>query len=124
MKLALLSQDLMLGARVEGAARQVGLSIWNVREQHAAVVAAADPETRLLLVDLRTPTLDVATLVQAVRDACDQPLPIVACGPHVHEAKLAAANQAGCNAVITRGQLDRELDAILADLIQTDCQNG
>jgi CheY-like chemotaxis protein len=117
MNIVLLTQDLMIGARVEGATRQLGLTMQNVSEQQAAISAAEDTACQVLLVDLRTPGLDITALVQAIRTAHNPSLPIVACGPHVHEANLAAATAAGCDAVITRGQLDREISAILAKLV-------
>ena len=117
MKLLLLSHDLMIGSRVEGAARQYELTIVTVGDQQATVAAVGNNDCQLLLVDLRTPEVDIEDLVEAVRKCCEQHLPIIACAPHVHEAKLTAARQAGCDAVITRGQLDRELETILGRLI-------
>ncbi len=116
MKLLLFSNDLMIGARVEGAARQHGLTMVTVGNQAVAIDAVREDDCRLLVVDLRMPSLDVRALVKAVRDCRDDNLPIVACAPHVHEAKLAAAREAGCDAVITRGQLDRELGEIVSRL--------
>ncbi len=117
MKLLLLSRDLMIGSRVEGAARLHELTTLTVGDQQAAVAAAGNNDCQLLLVDLRTPGLDIENLVEVVRNSCEQHLPILACAPHVHEAKLTAARQAGCDAVLTRGQLDRELETILGRLI-------
>lgn len=117
MKLLLLSNDLMIGARVDGAARQHGLTMLTVGDIPAAVDVASEDDCRVLIVDLRVPSLNVGALVSAVRDCRDSPLPIVACAPHVHEAKLSAAREAGCDAVITRGQLDRELEAIVGCLL-------
>jgi len=107
----------MLGARVEGAARKQGLSVVTVGNHEAAVTAAADDESRLLLIDLRLPNLQVGDLVSAVRENLTNSVAIVACGPHVHEAKLAEAHEAGCDAVVTRGQLDREAEAIFGRLL-------
>ena len=117
MKLLLLSNDLMIGSCVEGAARQHGLTMQTVRDQQAAVDFASEADSRVLIVDLRVPGLDVDALVKAVRDGRELHLPIVACAPHVHEAKLAAAREAGCDAVITRGQLDREVGEIVGRLL-------
>lgn len=120
MPIILLTQDLMIGARVEGAARQLGLSMRTVSNQQAAVAAAEDAACRVLLVDLRTPGIDVADLVPAIRGVRGPSLPIVACGPHVHEANLAAAKAVGCDAVLTQGQLDRELPSVFAELIKPE----
>ncbi len=107
----------MIGACVEGAARQHGLTMLTVGDISAAVDAASEADSRVLIVDMRLPGLNVGALVSAVRDCREETLPIVACAPHVHEAKLSAAREAGCDAVITRGQLDRELGEIVASLL-------
>ena len=65
-KLVLVSGDLMLGARVEGAARQCGLTMVTAAG-HAPAIAASADECRAVLIDLRTPGLDVAELVNALR---------------------------------------------------------
>ncbi len=113
MKLLLLSNDLMIGSCVEGAARQHGLTMVTVRDQQSAVDAASVGDCRVLIVDLRLPGLSVGDLVESVKEH----LTIVACAPHVHEERLAAARDAGCDAVVTRGQLDRGLGELLEKLL-------
>jgi CheY-like chemotaxis protein len=110
-KLMLLSGDLMLAARVEGAARQCGLELVQVADC-ALAVADCTNDCRVVLLDLRNAGIDVQALVEQLRQ---QPLApaIVACGPHVHEQLLAEARQAGCDLVVTRGQFDRDAEAIL-----------
>ena len=124
-KLVLVSGDLMLGARVEGAARQCGLTMVTAAGHEPAIAASAD-ECRAVLIDLRTPGLDVAELVDALRrqTALRQQtarlsarLTIIACGPHVHEQRLDEARRAGCDLVVTRGQLDREAEAIFQRIV-------
>ena len=117
MKLVLLSHDLMIASCVEGAARQSGLTTVTVRDQQTALDTASDEACRLLLVDLRLPGLGIEALVQSVRQTSKQHLPIVACGPHVHELNLTAARAAGCDVVVTRGQLDREAAEIISKLV-------
>ena len=118
-KLVLVSGDLMLGARVEGAARQCGLTMVTAAG-HAQAIAASADECRAVLIDLRTPGLDVAELVDALRQQTARlsaRLTIVACGPHVHEQRLDEARRAGCDLVVTRGQLDREAEAIFQRIV-------
>jgi len=115
MKLLLLSHDLMIVARVEGAARKLGLTMVTVRDQQAAIDAASDGDSQVLIVDLRLPDLSLEDLVEAV--AVQAGTPIVACAPHVHKANLSAAREAGCDAVVTRGELDRGLETILGELL-------
>ncbi len=114
-KLVLVSGDLMLGARVEGAARQCGLTMVTAAG-HAPAIAASADECRAVLIDLRTPGLDIAELVNALRQQTAR-LSIVACGPHVHEQRLDEARRAGCDLVVTRGQLDREAEAIFQRIV-------
>ncbi len=118
-KLLLVSGDLMLGARVEGAARQCGLTMVTAAG-HAPAIAASADECRAVLIDLRTPGLDVAELVDALRRQTARlsaRLTIIACGPHVHEQRLDEARRAGCDLVVTRGQLDREAEAIFQRIV-------
>ncbi|MCH7753246.1 MAG: response regulator [Planctomycetes bacterium] len=114
-KLLLVSGDLMLGARVEGAARQCGLTMVTAAG-HAPAIAASADECRVVLIDLRTPGLDVAELVDALRQQTAH-LSIIACAPHVHEQRLDEARRAGCDLVVTRGQLDREAEAIFQRIV-------
>jgi hypothetical protein len=62
------------------------------------------------------PGLDVHALVAAVREASPNGARVLAFGPHVHEASLAAARAAGCDEVVTRGEIERRLDAAVQDL--------
>jgi hypothetical protein len=54
----------------------------------------------------------------ALRDLDNPPRKIVAFGPHVHEAKLAAARSAGCDEVISRGRFHAELIEIVASAMR------
>ena len=108
MNLLLLSQDLMLTARTEGVARKLGMTVVTRRD-----LSAADWDScRLLVVDLSLPGLDIPNVVkQAV-------VPVIACGPHVHEARLADARQAGCDLVVSRGQWDRDAERLCQELLE------
>ncbi len=119
MKLILLSRDLMLAARIEGAARACHLTMVSVANAADAIEATSDDDSRLLFVDLRLPNLKIAPMVAEVRSTAGD-LPILACGPHVHRASLAAAEAAGCDLVVTRGQLDRDAEAIFERLVRVD----
>jgi DNA-binding NarL/FixJ family response regulator len=111
----LLSDDLMLVAAAQGNADRHSVELVTAGSKRAALDAALDVETRLVVIDLRLPDVNVAELVPGLRNANPQ-MSIVACGPHVHEQALASAAAAGCDEVITRGQFDRRLDALLAEL--------
>ncbi len=115
MSLLILTGDLMFTSRVQTAARAAG------KQAHAALSVAralellADNEITTACIDLSAPGVDAAATLTALREASRvQPLRTIAYAPHVHEAKLAAAQDAGYDAVLTRGQFDRGLMEIAA----------
>ncbi len=113
MKLVILSRDLMLTSRIDGVANKKSFAIVHAADLANAVSSVADEECQILFVDLQLPGLDIETLVREVREIRSEGVRIIACGPHVHEHRLAAAQRAGCDLVVTRGQFDREADTIL-----------
>lgn len=113
MAAVLLSADLMVVSRVQGTAAQRGAVVSSVANAMAALECCVTEHADLLLVDLTTPALDVSQLVTQLKTAMSQPPRIVAFGPHVHEARLDVARQAGCDEVVSRGQFFSQVDAIL-----------
>jgi DNA-binding response OmpR family regulator len=114
MNVALLTNDLMVVSRVEGAVQRFGASV-NIASADAVPGSTFDAEaTRLVLVDLSTPGLDVNSLVEQVKATGRSGSKIVAFGPHVHASLLSAARDAGCDEVISRGEFFARLDAILS----------
>jgi hypothetical protein len=79
----------------------------------AAIEFCTATRVPLVMVDLTIAGLDVAALVSKLKGLPDGGPAIVAYGPHVHEAKLAAAQAAGCDAVMARGQFLSNIDAIV-----------
>lgn len=100
MKILLVSTDLMTSSQLQGAAASVGAEL--VTCGPATAVASASAEApALVVIDLTAKVEDIATVVTAAGQ------PVLAFGPHVHEQKLAAAAEAGCAEVFTRGQFFR-----------------
>lgn len=116
MKLVLLSTDLMTMSVAQGASDRHEMQLSVVATGPAAVAACGEEGVRLLAVDLRTPGLDVAAMMAELRASSGAVTRVLAFGPHVHEASLAAASAAGCDEVVTRGEFDRRLDAALGRL--------
>ena len=79
-----------------------------------AVEACTASPAALVLVDLTTRGLDIASLVERARALADSRPTIIAYGPHVHEAVLVAAEAAGCDQVLSRGQFMARVDASIA----------
>ena len=107
------SGDLFLGSRVRGAVESRGWSL-DVAGSGALAIQSLQSGAgyRLALIDLETPGLRIDDLMAAA----DVRPPCVAYGPHVHEARLDAARQAGCDQVLTRGQFDATLPQLLEQL--------
>ena len=65
-----------------------------------------------MLVDLSLDGLDLPAAVAAIRTAAPSAR-IVAFGAHVNEAALAAAEAAGCDLVLPRGQFHKQYAELL-----------
>jgi CheY-like chemotaxis protein len=120
MAVVLLSGDLMGASRIEGAARMVGVDYQMVGSADAAIDCCAAKPVALVMVDLATAGMDVAALVERLQGRSSNVPAIVAYGPHVHEAVLEAAKQAGCDQVLSRGQFMSQAAAIIAHYAAAD----
>jgi DNA-binding NarL/FixJ family response regulator len=118
MNLLLLSSDLMLASAAHGAASRHGAALQSAPDSRSVVAACQNAEVRLVVIDLRTPGLDIAAVASGLKQLTPAPH-ILACAPHVHEASLAAARAAGCDEVVSRGEVERRLDAAVARLTQS-----
>jgi CheY-like chemotaxis protein len=116
VELLFVSGDLFLGSRVRASAEAHGRTLDVAGSGPLALDRIASGTYRLVLVDLETPGLRIGELVESVR-AQDDPPTMVAYGPHVHEARLEAARQAGCDQVLTRGQFDKSLPVLMSELL-------
>ncbi|HEY4234655.1 MAG TPA: hypothetical protein VGM76_14575 [Lacipirellulaceae bacterium] len=114
MNFVLLTGDLMTQSRVEAAAVRCGASLRSVSDSTTLFAASAESPTSTVIVDLALSSLDVAALVARLKSLPGAKPVIVAFGPHVHETLLAAAEEAGCDEVLSRGQFFAQLDANLA----------
>jgi DNA-binding NarL/FixJ family response regulator len=113
MHAVLLTGDLMVASRVAGAAARVGVSLETAATVERAVALCEQGRARLVLVDLSAPALKPRELVERLASVATVRPRIVAFGPHVHEALLSAAREAGCDEVVSRGEFFARLDAIV-----------
>lgn len=109
------TNDLMATAPIEHAARQLGASCRSATAAQLDDLQLPKPP-QLVVLDL-TVSSDVASTVQAIRSVVGFEAPIVAFGPHVHEAILQAADDAGCARVLTRGQFHRDMVSVLGEFL-------
>ena len=113
MNVVLLSSDLMVVSRVEGAGAQTGAEIRAASNAAAAIEFCYNEQVDVLIVDLSMPALDPPALVNQLRADTSHWVQVVAFGPHVQEERLAMAREAGCDTVISRGQFFSQINAIL-----------
>jgi CheY-like chemotaxis protein len=107
-----LTADLIFMSRVGSVASTAGFRVQVVSNVAAALQRVGEENVRLLILDLTLPGCRPATLMQSWT-TLKAPPPVVAYGPHVAESQLAEAQEAGCAEVLSRGQFDRSIDAIL-----------
>ena len=103
----------MVSSRVAGAGARSGVPVATVSTASALLQRAAAEQPRLVVLDLSLPGLNPSELVPQLKSLSPAPW-VVAFGPHVQEARLEAAAQAGCDAVLARGQFHAQIDELLA----------
>jgi DNA-binding NarL/FixJ family response regulator len=113
MTVVLLSGDLAVLSRVEGAAARLAQAVRSASSETQAVDFCKTEVAETLIVDLSMPSLNLAGLVNQLKTSESSGARIVAFGPHVHEQRLAAAREAGCDLVVSRGQFFSQLETIL-----------
>jgi DNA-binding response OmpR family regulator len=116
MSVLLLTADLACSSQVTAAGARTGVAVEAAMNVARLLQRAAETAPRLVIVDLNTAGLDSSGLVQQLKQLTPPPT-VIAFGPHVHEARLAAAREAGCDQVLARGQFYAHLDALLAGQI-------
>jgi DNA-binding response OmpR family regulator len=112
MTVVLLTRDLSVVSQVDGAAARVGAAACTVANENDAVARCVGENAPLIVLDLSVPSLDVKSLVEQVRAIATAPRIVAFCS-HVHVEKLAAAREAGCDTVMSRGQFFAQTDAVL-----------
>jgi hypothetical protein len=111
MSVILISADLTVVSRVEGAAKKCDLTTRVVSSEAAAMQCDAK-DAQFVIVDLGSPLGNLKAIVGHFKGLTAPPR-IIAFGPHVQEGRLAAAREAGCDEVISRGQFFAQIDALM-----------
>ncbi|TWT47811.1 response regulator [Botrimarina hoheduenensis] len=117
MSALLIATDLMSVSAASGAAQRAGTELRTVGPTAIEKTLTSAAEARqigLIVIDLTAPIADVAALVVWLRSAAPA-AQIIAFGPHVQEQRLAAAESAGCDRVISRGQWHKQAEQLLRD---------
>ncbi len=137
------TEDLFIEPRLQDAARHLGYTLQVIGDPDsfgpaAERVGRAVPLTEpllgpdaayirwlaairpgLLLFDTSSARLPWAHWIQIAKtSAATRRIPVLAFGPHVKEASLELARQAGADKVVTRGQFQRGLAGLLRDWVR------
>jgi len=108
------SGDLMFTSRAQGLANSQGVQLITAASPSGAIEACRQQPVALLIIDLAQHAAQVDHMVREAR-ACDPaPQEIIAYAPHVHQKLLTAGKEAGCDAVLSRGQFHAQLSDLLA----------
>ncbi len=113
---AFLTNDLLFQSRFASIATAANVRLVADRTTDRLVAKLADDaDVRLVIVDLTLEVGDLAEAIASLKNRCPVAITI-AYGPHVHEAKLQRATEAGFDQVMTRGQFDRQMQTLLTNL--------
>jgi DNA-binding NarL/FixJ family response regulator len=112
----LLTNDLASGSRVSAAAVRAGIEAQQIGTTTQLLAAAAAAPGATVILELAAVRSGVAELVAAIRAASPTDRQIIAFAPHVHEQQIAAARDAGCDRVLSRGQFFKGLDGLIGEL--------
>jgi DNA-binding response OmpR family regulator len=110
------TSDLLFASRVTQAARRQGLEIEVLGSEQMLWAAAAADDVSLVILDLDRVGSDLQQRIAWLRQQSDGTA-VVGYGPHVDAASLTAAQSAGCDLVLTRGQFDRQINQVLAQFL-------
>ncbi len=109
----LLSDDLIFTSRIAGTAEALGLSIKTAKDQATlqalAKSLAASGVITAVIIDLANPGLDIAAMVNWLRQNFTPPPRTVAYGAHVNVESLKQARAAGCDLVLPRSKFAEDL---------------
>ena len=114
----LISSDLACVSSVTGAASRTGATLQTALGISAIDGKLAEGVPTLVLLDLSMTGAAPAVLVPKLRASLPPLARIMAFGPHVHTGLLAAAREAGCDVVVSRGEFHARIDEYLRDAME------
>ena len=115
-RVLLVGQNLFFLGRVEAAAEPLGYQVLRATTEPAFRNQLDGPPPDLILVDLEG---DEATWIGTLEFLKELELvstQVIAFGPHEQVATLERARTLGCDLVLNKGEFNRDLDKILAEL--------
>lgn len=113
MSVLFLTQDLMFSSRLAQAGQRAGVTVRVLGNPDALVDVTTTDSPGLVILDISTPGLDVEQAVASIRSV-GEGTTVIAYGPHVHHERLEAAQSAGCDVVLSKGQFNSQIDTIVS----------
>ena len=105
--------DIVFQSKISGAATAAGMKSTSSANVEALQKKVSSPDdVKFIIIDLGNPGTDLDSIVPTLRTLYPK-AKIVAYGPHVQEENLSQAQSLGCDLVLTRGQFNRDVMAIL-----------
>lgn len=105
--------DLFFGSKVSGAARGLGVEV-RFASTRQALVDGARSQPDLVIVDLDAQQVDPLGAIREIRST--KGLRVVAFASHVHVRRMERARDAGCDEVLSRASLAKNLPTLLGSL--------
>ena len=103
-----LSDDLFFSSRIQNAAEMSGWRLQMLPTEQSVVDFIGNNEYQLVIIDLACGEFSAQNAMQIFED--DEPR-IIAYASHVQEAMIEEAKLSGCDLVLTRGQLDAQVNS-------------
>ena len=107
----------MMSSNASSHARQKDIKFSTAGSIKSAISFIEENKPQLLIIDLQTPGLDVTLLGEEVKGLADSVCPLtIAYAQHVNVELLEQAKSAGFDQVLTRGQFNAQVGAIIGDI--------
>jgi DNA-binding response OmpR family regulator len=112
MSILALTSDLLMQSQLSGAAARAGGAVEMVASVDVLLAKAEQVQPCLVILDLAHDGLDPAVLVPQLKQSAAGAT-ILAFAPHVHRQRLAAAEQAGSDVVMSRGRFHAGMESLV-----------
>lgn len=110
-RVLIICSDLFFSTQLRAGVESAGAEAVVEMQAGRAPQRLSDSRFGHVIVDLETPALDLPGLLEALPEET-RPV-VIAFGPHVHEQRLQAARDAGCDIVASRGQIATSIPRLL-----------
>lgn len=125
--IVLVTKDLFFVPVIRSACEKLGIQLLVVtRPDGPKIDAAPEEQVAACVIDLSSVSAaSVGECVISLRQSFPA-AKVIAFGPHVQTGRLAAAEEAECDQILTRGQLSSQIDRLAASWIQAkpDSENA